>query len=113
VRRQPAEFAVRRERAGRPAQVLEQHSALAKQRLQPAELEAVCREAQFGNWYYWDFAPKNLNAAWKKQWFDYPDMAFTNENLFVTFNVFLGNAWERAVVFRFPLATAEDTGRPA
>ncbi len=66
---------------------------------------AVCREAQFGNWYYWDFAPKNLNAAWKKQWFDYPDMAFTNENLFVTFNVFLGNAWERAVVFRFPLAT--------
>jgi hypothetical protein len=65
---------------------------------------AVCQEAQFGNWYYWDYAPKNLNAAWNKVWFDYPDMAFTDENLFVTFNVFLGNVWQRAVVFRFPLA---------
>jgi hypothetical protein len=70
---------------------------------------AVCREAEFGNWYYWDFAPKKLNAAWNKMWFDYPDMAYTNENLFVTFNLFLGNAWQRAVVFRFslaPMATA-------
>jgi hypothetical protein len=66
---------------------------------------AVCREAEFGSWYYWDFAPKDLNAAWKKAWFDYPDMAFTQENLFVTFNLFLGETWQRAVVFRFPLAT--------
>jgi hypothetical protein len=66
---------------------------------------AVCREAQFGSWYYWDFAPRNLNTAWNKQWFDYPDMAFTDANLLVTFNMFLGNAWQRAVVFRFPLAT--------
>jgi hypothetical protein len=65
---------------------------------------AVCQEAQFGNWYWWDFAPKNLNAAWNKIWFDYPDMAFTNENLFVTFNAFLDRVWQRAVVFRFPLA---------
>jgi hypothetical protein len=66
---------------------------------------AVCRQATFGSWYYWDFAPKDLNAAWSKQAFDYPDMAFTNENLFVSFNVYLGNPWQRAVVFRFPLAT--------
>jgi hypothetical protein len=65
---------------------------------------AVCRESEFGSWYYWDFAPKNLNAAWNKNWFDYPDMAFTNESLFVTFNMFLGDDWQRAVVFRFPLA---------
>ena len=65
---------------------------------------AVCREATFGQWYWWDFAPTNLNAAWKTMWFDYPDMAFTNENLFVTFNAFIGNSWQRAVVFRFPLA---------
>ena len=71
---------------------------------------AVCQEAQFGNWYYWDFAPKNLNAAWNKVWFDYPDMAFTNQNLFVSFNVFLGEAWQRAVVFRFPLATMAARG---
>src|SRR5947209_10428502 len=25
---------------------------------------AVSREATFGQWYYWDFAPTNLNAAW-------------------------------------------------
>ena len=66
---------------------------------------AVCRAAEFGSWYYWDFAPKTLNAAWKKVWFDYPDMAFTNANLFVTFNAFLDDTWQRAVVFRFPLAT--------
>jgi hypothetical protein len=65
---------------------------------------AVCREAEFGSWYYWDIAPKDLNAAWKELWFDYPDAAFTNENLFVTFNMFLGDIWQRAVVFRFPLA---------
>lgn len=71
---------------------------------------AVCPEAQFGTWYYWDFAPKSLNAAWKKEWFDYPDMAFTNEHLFVTFNLFLGDYWQRAVVFRFPLATLASGG---
>ncbi len=66
---------------------------------------AVCREATFGSWYYWDFAPTKLNAAWTTMWFDYPDMAFTNDNLFVTFNGFIGDAWQRAFVFRFPLAT--------
>ena len=39
-----------------------------------------------------------------RNWFDYPDIAFTNESLFVTFNMFLGDDWQRAVVFRFPLA---------
>jgi hypothetical protein len=71
---------------------------------------AICRDTQFGNWYYWDFAPRNLNAAWNRQWFDYPDMAFTDANLFVTFNMFLGDAWQRAVVFRFPLATLASGG---
>jgi hypothetical protein len=66
---------------------------------------AVCRDTAFGSWYYWDFAPRNLNASWTTTWFDYPDMAFTNNNLLVTFNGFIGNAWQRAVVFRFPLAT--------
>jgi hypothetical protein len=66
---------------------------------------AVCRDTAFGSWYYWDFAPRNLNAAWTTMWFDYPDMAYTNDNLFVSSNAFIGNAWQRAVVFRFPLAT--------
>ena len=66
---------------------------------------AISREATFGSWYYWDFAPRGVNAAWAGTWFDYPDMAFTDQHLFVTFNMFLGQAWQRAVVFRFPLAT--------
>ena len=70
---------------------------------------AICRETSFGSWYYWDFAPRNLDASWTGVWFDYPDMAFTNDNLFVTFNVFRGSGpsapWQRSVVFRFPLAT--------
>jgi hypothetical protein len=72
---------------------------------------AVSRTASFGNWYYWDFNPQNLNPAWTTMWFDYPDMAFTDNNLFVTFNGFSGQAWQRAFVFRFPLATlAAGTG---
>ena len=66
---------------------------------------AVSRAASFGSWYYWDFAPTNLNPAWTTMWFDYPDMAMTSNNLFVTFNAFAGGAWQRAFVFRFPLAT--------
>jgi len=66
---------------------------------------AISREATFGSWYYWDFAPRGVNAAWAGNWFDYPDMAFTSAQLFVTFNMFKGNNWQRAVVFRFPLAT--------
>ena len=67
---------------------------------------AISREATFGSWYWWDFTPSGVNAAWTNNWFDYPDMAFTNANLFVTFNMFNANdQWQRAVVFRFPLAT--------
>ncbi|MDM0053015.1 hypothetical protein [Variovorax sp. J22R115] len=71
---------------------------------------SVSREATFGNWYYWDFAPRNLNATWTANWFDYPDMAFTSEQLFITFNMFKGNDWQRAVVFRMPLTTLASAG---
>src|SRR5215207_1020200 len=75
---------------------------------------AVCRDTSFGSWYYWDFTPRNLNSSWTNLWFDYPDMAFTNDNLFVTFNVFMGTGssapWQRAVVFRFPLTTLATGG---
>ena len=71
---------------------------------------AISREASFGTWSYWDFAPGGVSASWAGQWFDYPDMAFTSANLFVTFNLFRGNAWQRAVVFRFPLATLASGG---
>ncbi len=71
---------------------------------------AVSREATFGSWYYWDITPRGVNATWTGNWFDYPDMAFTDANLFITFNMFKGNAWQRATVFRFPLATLASGG---
>ncbi len=55
-------------------------------------------------WYWWDFAPKSLNSAWTGQWFDYPDMALSDDHLWATFNVFTkAGQWQRAVVFKFPL----------
>lgn len=71
---------------------------------------AVCRDTAFGGWYYWDFTPRGVSAAWRGQWFDYPDMAFTSAHLFVTFNMFKGDDWQRAAVFRFPLATLASGG---
>lgn len=61
---------------------------------------------QNNTWYWYDFSPKSVNAAWTGLWFDYPDMALSNNYLWVTFNVFnSGNLWQRAVVLRFPLDT--------
>jgi hypothetical protein len=71
---------------------------------------AVSRDNAFGSWYYWDFTPRGVTGSWRGQWFDYPDMAFTAGNLFVTFNMFKGDDWQRAVVFRFPLATLASGG---
>lgn len=31
---------------------------------------AISREATFGSWYYWDFAPRGVNATWTGNWFD-------------------------------------------
>ncbi|MET7293113.1 hypothetical protein ABZS79_13410 [Streptomyces griseoloalbus] len=54
-------------------------------------------------WHWWDFSPVDLNATWTDLWFDYPDAAVSNNHLYVTFNVFRGDSWERAVVFKMPL----------
>lgn len=69
---------------------------------------AVSRDADFsaGGWYWWDVTPGGLDGGWSQLWFDYPDAALTDENLFVTFNVFnTSDQWQRAVVMRFPLDT--------
>ena len=58
-----------------------------------------------GPWKYWGFAPAQLSPAYSNLWFDYPDAALSANHLFVTFNVFnAADAWQRAVVFKFPLA---------
>jgi hypothetical protein len=70
---------------------------------------AVCRGASFGSWYWWDFSPTALNAAWTDMWFDYPDAAVSSNHLYITFNAFSsGGSWLRAFVFKLPLNTLRD-----
>jgi hypothetical protein len=70
---------------------------------------AVCRGATFGSWYWWDFSPTALNAAWTDMWFDYPDAATSSNHLYITFNAFsTGGSWLRAFVFKLPLNTLRD-----
>ena len=60
---------------------------------------AATRDADFptGGWYWWDIGPQTLDGSWSNLWFDYPDAALTNDNLFVTFNVFdAADDWQRA-----------------
>lgn len=66
---------------------------------------AVSRGATFASgWYWWDFSPQGLNAAWTDMWFDYPDAAVSTNQLYVTFNAFnTAGAWQRAFAFKFPL----------
>jgi len=74
---------------------------------------AATRDADFpnGGWYYWDIGPTTVDPDWTNLWFDYPDAALTEENLFLTFNVFNpDDNWQRAVVMRFPLDTIADAG---
>ena len=67
---------------------------------------AAARDADFagGGWYWWDVAPTSLDSAWSGLWFDYPDAALSDGNLYVTFNLFdASDRWQRAAAMRFPL----------
>lgn len=56
------------------------------------------------SWYYYDFTPDGVNNGWTKQWFDYPDLALSNNFLYITSNVFrISGAWTRSVVLRLSL----------
>ena len=56
------------------------------------------------SWHWWDVAPTDLNPAWTGVWFDYPDMAVSAGNLWISFNVYdADDKWSRAVVIRYPL----------
>lgn len=63
-----------------------------------------------GGWYWWDIAPATLDGDWDDLWFDYPDAALGSDHLYVTFNMFEGQAWRRAAVMRFPLDTLANGG---
>jgi hypothetical protein len=64
---------------------------------------AVSRTGGLGPWQWWDLAPTDLSPSWSGQWFDYPDMAVSDEHLWISLNLFAGQQWRRAVVVRYPL----------
>lgn len=66
---------------------------------------AVSRNAAPGTWHWWDVAPADLDPAWTDVWFDFPDLATSEANLWISCNQYdTGNAWKRATVIRYPLA---------
>jgi hypothetical protein len=66
---------------------------------------AVSRTAEHGTWRWWDVAPSDLDPRWSDVWFDYPDMAVTDQNLWISFNQYdADDRWRRAVVVRYALA---------
>ncbi len=54
-------------------------------------------------WFWWDFKPGVVNAAWAGHWFDYNHAALSDNFLYVGTNMFKGNTWKAGVVFRFSL----------
>jgi hypothetical protein len=57
-----------------------------------------------GPWFYWDFSPPSINSSWSNLWFDYPDVATTNDHLYITYNMFdFSNHWQQAIVLKLPL----------
>ncbi len=67
---------------------------------------AVSTSGALGAWSYWDFSPDLVNPAWAgNAWFDYPDAATSDNNLFITFNVFSASPedWLGAAVFKLPI----------
>jgi hypothetical protein len=70
---------------------------------------AISRGSSFGSWYWWDFSPRGLNAAWTDMWFDYPDAALSANHLYIAFNGFnAAGRWQRAFVFKLPLDPLKD-----
>jgi hypothetical protein len=67
---------------------------------------AVSQSGARGPWTYWDFSPDQLDPEWATDvMFDFPDAATTDNNLYLTYNVFQTSSgdWLQAVVFKMPL----------
>jgi hypothetical protein len=63
-------------------------------------------------WHVQDFSPRSI-GNWDGEWFDYPDMALSDQHLFISFNTFLttgDRGYTRSVVLRFPLSELASYG---
>ncbi len=54
-------------------------------------------------WYWWDFSPGDLRDDWADFWFDYPDLAISDDFLYFTSNVFENRSFRGAAVVRISL----------
>src|SRR5215212_2759130 len=53
--------------------------------------------------FFHDLVPGDVNPLWSDERFDYNSAALSNHYLYITTNVFTGDAFTRAAVFRIPL----------
>ena len=67
------------------------------------------------SWLFSDFHTYDLNSAWANQWFDYPQLAVSNNYLYVTANLFTfpleTGTWQRTVILRIPLGPLKTGGQ--
>ena len=55
-------------------------------------------------WVFYDIRPNLVNSAWTNQWFDYPHIALSNNNLYFTSNMFNNaDAYLRSALVRISL----------
>jgi len=55
-------------------------------------------------WVFYDITPTGFNSAWKNQWFDYPHLALSNNNIWITSNMFnQAGQFQRTVISEWPL----------
>jgi hypothetical protein len=71
---------------------------------------ATSATAAPSTWTWWDLTPTDIDPTWTHMWFDFPDVAETDEHLWVSCNAFRANQWQRSVVVRVPWADVRAGG---
>jgi hypothetical protein len=56
------------------------------------------------NWWRYDYRPTYFNSAWKNQQFDYPQLALTNNYLYITTNMVGVDGSSKAILSQWSLA---------
>jgi hypothetical protein len=55
------------------------------------------------NWQFYKFKPRDINADWSNIWADYPNLATSDNYLYVTTNLFSGEDFLRSITMRISL----------
>ncbi|MCZ7394654.1 MAG: hypothetical protein ABOK23_01145 [Candidatus Methanoperedens sp.] len=55
-------------------------------------------------WVFYNVYPTNINSTWTNQWWDYPQLALSNNYLYIASNIFdQTDSFTRTITLRFPL----------